>query len=74
MNALKKHPSDDTLKRFSHTMSSVTHKNRLADWMIENGFATGHGDTFVDLLQELTWQVQEMKDQLYSYRKKKAEK
>ena len=62
MSALKEHPSDDMLRQFSHTMSSVTHRNRLADWMIENGFATGHGDTFPDLLKELSWQVQELKD------------
>ena len=28
----------------------------LAIWMIENSYATGHGDTFADLLAELTWQ------------------
>lgn len=28
----------------------------LALWMIENSYATGHGDTFADLLAELTWQ------------------
>jgi hypothetical protein len=34
-------------------------KERLATWMIQNGFATGHGDTVDDLLGELTWQVKE---------------
>lgn len=33
----------------------------LAAWMIENSFATGHGDTFEDLLRELTWQVAEIR-------------
>jgi hypothetical protein len=46
-------------------------KEKLAAWMIDNRFATGHGDTMDDLLRELTWQVQEMKDQLWSYRKTK---
>lgn len=35
---------------------------RLAAWMIENSFATGHGDTFSDLIGELTWQVQEQRN------------
>ncbi|TPK42265.1 MULTISPECIES: hypothetical protein [unclassified Mesorhizobium] len=32
---------------------------QLAAFMIRNSFATGHGDTFADLLAELEWQVQE---------------
>lgn len=36
-------------------------RERLAAWMIENSFATGHGDTFEDLLRELTWQVAEIR-------------
>jgi len=31
----------------------------VADWMIENGFATGHGDTIQDLLAELRVQIKE---------------
>lgn len=45
---------------------------QLANWMIENRFATGHGDTHADLLKELTWQIQELRDQLWEYRKVKA--
>lgn len=29
----------------------------IAQWMIERGYATGHGDTVNDLLDELTSQV-----------------
>jgi hypothetical protein len=47
-------------------------KERLAIWMIDHGFATGHGDTLDDLLHELEWQVKELKDQLWSYRKEKV--
>ena len=36
-------------------------RERLASWMIENGFATGHGDTFEDLLDELRWQIEELR-------------
>jgi hypothetical protein len=38
----------------------------LAHWMIENNFATGHGDTFEDLLAELTWQVAELRRKLWT--------
>lgn len=31
----------------------------LARWMIQRGYATGHGDTVEDLLVELEWQVAE---------------
>lgn len=33
----------------------------LAAWMIEQSFATGHGDSVEDLLKELTWQVEEIR-------------
>ena len=32
---------------------------KVARWMIRNGYATGHGDTIEDLLDELEWQVAE---------------
>ena len=28
-------------------------------WMMDKGYTTGHGDSVVDLLQELEWQVAE---------------
>ena len=34
---------------------------QLAAWMIHHGFATGHGDTFDDLLAELAWQIEELR-------------
>ena len=33
--------------------------NKLADWMMANGYATGHGETMDDLLDELKWQIHE---------------
>jgi len=36
-----------------------TQKNLLAVWMIANSFATGHGDSFEGLLNELTWQLRD---------------
>jgi hypothetical protein len=34
-------------------------RNKLAHWMMAQGYATGHGDTTEDLLQELDWQITE---------------
>ena len=34
-------------------------KEKLAQWMIRSGYATGHGDSVEDLLQELDWQIAE---------------
>ena len=31
----------------------------IAKWMIDRGYATGHGDTIEDLLKELEWQIRE---------------
>ena len=44
-------------------------KEKLAAWMIDNHFATGHGDTFDSLLRELTWQVQELRDKIWELEK-----
>ena len=32
---------------------------KAAHWMIDKGYATGHGDSIEDLLKELEWQVAE---------------
>jgi len=37
-------------------------KEQLATWMIKHSFATGHGDTFEDLLKELNWQIAEIRN------------
>jgi hypothetical protein len=34
-------------------------RNKVASWMMAQGYATGHGDTTEDLLKELEWQVRE---------------
>jgi hypothetical protein len=34
-------------------------REKVAHWMVERGYATGHGDTVEDLLKELEWQVAE---------------
>lgn len=34
-------------------------REKVAKWMIERGYATGHGDTIENLLGELDWQIKE---------------
>ena len=37
-------------------------KETLAKWMIVHGFTTGHGDTIEALLDQLSWQVIQLRD------------
>ena len=37
----------------------VIEREKVARWMTERGYATGHGDTIEDLLTELDWQIRE---------------
>ena len=39
----------------------MTDKEKVAQWMIQKGYATGHGDTVEDMLKELEWQIAERK-------------
>lgn len=39
-------------------------RKKLAEWMIENSFMTGHGNTVDELLNELSWQIQELRARL----------
>jgi ribulose kinase len=34
---------------------------KLVEWMLANNIATGHGECFLSLLDELTWQVTELR-------------
>ena len=34
-------------------------REKVAKWMIERGYATGHGDTIEELFKELEWQAVE---------------
>jgi hypothetical protein len=34
-------------------------REKVSEWMIQQGYATGHGDTIEDLLKELEWQIAE---------------
>jgi hypothetical protein len=43
------------------TAAYADNRETLADWMMRNGFSTGHGETLEDLLSELSWQVEELR-------------
>ena len=40
-------------------LARAAERNKVAEWMIAQGYATGHGETIEDLLKELDWQVRE---------------
>lgn len=37
----------------------VREREVVANWIMDRGFATGHGDSIVDLLDQLEWQIAE---------------
>jgi len=46
------------LERFA-ALVAAAEREKVATWMIERSYATGHGDTTEDLLKEMEWQVRE---------------
>ena len=40
-------------------MVAAAEREKVAKWMIERSYATGHGDTLEGLLAELDWQIAE---------------
>jgi hypothetical protein len=46
------------LERFAALVASAE-REKVATWMMQCGYATGHGDTIEDLLKELDWQAKE---------------
>ena len=47
-----------SVTRFA-ALVAATERNKLAAWMMSQGYATGHGDTTEDLLREFEWQIVE---------------
>lgn len=41
------------------TAGEAIGRERVARWMIQHGYSTGHGDSIEDLLEELEWQIRE---------------
>jgi endonuclease YncB( thermonuclease family) len=54
-------PGDAFVEEIEAFAELVTEAERekVAKWMIEKGYATGHGDTVEDLLKALEWQAKE---------------
>ena len=50
--------SESHLERFANLVAAQE-REKVAAWMIQRGYATGHGDTMVELLKELEWQIAE---------------
>jgi len=50
---------DEAQERASTPEQKPSDKEKLAKWMMAKGYATGHGDSTEDLLQELEWQIRE---------------
>jgi len=47
---------DEDLERFANLVRAAE-RNKLASWMIAQGYATGHGETMEGLLEELKREV-----------------
>lgn len=48
----------DHLEHFAALVAAVE-REKVAAWMMQSGYATGHGDTIEDFLKELDWQAME---------------
>jgi len=48
----------ESFERFA-ALVAAAEREKLAAWMMRQGYATGHGDTIEDLLHELEWQIRE---------------
>ena len=48
----------ETLERFA-ALVAAAEREKVATWMMRQGYATGHGDSIEKLLEELEWQVRE---------------
>ena len=57
-NDIQVFATPDVLERFA-ALVAAAERNKLAAWMIERGYATGHGDSIEKLLEELEWQIEE---------------
>ncbi len=55
---MEDHDLTPYLERFA-ALVAAHEREKLAAWMIQRGFATGHGDSIEKLLEELEWQIEE---------------
>lgn len=59
--------TQEEFERFA-ALVAAQEREKVAAWMIAKGYATGHGDTIKELLQELAWQIDEDLDKARSER------
>ena len=52
------HELTPCLKAFAELVAAKE-REVVANWIMDKGFATGHGDSIVDLLDQLQWQIEE---------------
>ena len=57
-----KHWSKAELVRFAELISAAE-REKVVQWMMQRGYATGHGDSIEDLLQELDRQIRARSEQ-----------
>jgi hypothetical protein len=48
----------DVFEKFARLVAAHE-REKVAKWMVERSYATGHGDTIEDLLTEIDWQAAE---------------
>ena len=48
----------DQLERFANLVAAAE-REKVAEWMMARAYATGHGETTEELLEELGWQIEE---------------
>ena len=47
-----------SVTRFSELVAAAE-REKVAQWMMAQGYATGHGDTVEHLMKELEWQIED---------------
>jgi hypothetical protein len=49
---------EQPFERFA-ALVAAAEREKVAQWMTRQGYATGHGDNIEDLLKELEWQIED---------------
>ena len=47
-----------SVTRFANLIAAVE-REKVAQWMMAQGYSTGHGDTLENLLAEIEWQIED---------------
>ena len=52
-------PEIERINTYIKELVAEHEREKLAAWMMSQGYATGHGDSTENLLKELEWQIEE---------------